>query len=104
MIIEVQVDTGTIGNTNIVKVKKNILPERLDSKSTSYSSFDMNISLSTNDEVEIRTTKSKERITAARHNERIGTREIKSSNSGKSIRAGEIIHKRWKKLGIGTIL
>ena len=53
----------------------------------------MEILLYVNDELEIRTTKSKEGTTIARHNERIGTRYIKSSNSRKNIRAGKIIHK-----------
>ena len=76
--------------------KKYVLPERLDRKSTSCFSFDMDISSSVNDEIEITTTKSKERTIIARHNEWIETREIKSSNSGESIRAGGTIHKNME--------
>ena len=42
------------------------------------------------DEIDMRTTKSKERSTSARHNERIGKIAFKSSNSWKSIRVGKI--------------
>ena len=76
--------------------KKYVSPEKLDRKSTSYSSVDIDISSSVNDELEIRTTKSKEKTIAARHNERIETRKIKSSTSGKIIRDGKIIHKNME--------
>ena len=70
--------------------EKTLSPVRLGRQSTLSSSFD------TNDEIEIRTTSSKERSISARHYERIGTRDFKSSNSGKSIRTGKTIHKNMK--------
>merc|ERR1711957_888318 len=84
-------------NSHCEVKRKSVSPERLDRKSATCSSFDMDTSSFENDELELRANKSKDRTKSDRDSEGIGTSETISSNNSKSIRAGKNIHKKTDK-------
>ena len=67
---------------------KAVSPKSSYIKSGIYSSFDINTLSSQNNELEIWNNQSKDRTTIDQDSKGIGTSEISSSNSWKSIRAG----------------
>ena len=75
-------------NSHHEVIKKSASPNSLYIKSGTYSSLDIDTSSSENDKLEISISQAKDRIKVYRESQGIGTSEIFSSNSGKSIRTG----------------
>ena len=78
--------------------KKSVSPKRVDRKSATYPSFDMDTLLSDNNELELRANKLKDQTKVDRHTESIGTSVIISNNSGESISVGGIIPKNMERI------
>merc|ERR1711957_562609 len=68
-------------NSHCEVKRKSVSPERLDRKSATCSSFDMDTSSFENDELELRANKSKDRTKSDRDSEGIGTSETVNSES-----------------------